>query len=149
VFDCRATFRYGQVLTPSRHTQRAGMADGILDRGRIPEVVQEMIEIQRTTAEQLKARFPGLFDGFGQSNPVFEHLLSRDHPSFVVPGRTTPGLPRFSRAQAFGKEAFPNAKTLPVTGLRLRHRRRALGRISEQASMTVDMGKFRVLATSP
>jgi hypothetical protein len=71
-----------------------------------------------------------------------------DHP-FGGPGATTSSLPRFfSGATCSENRCFPNAKRLPSKGLCLRHyRRRALGGISEQASMTVDIGKFSVLAT--
>jgi hypothetical protein len=53
----------------------------------------------------------------------------------------------FEAASCSENRCFPNAKHLPAKGLCLRHyRRRALEGISEQASMTVDIGKFSILA---
>jgi hypothetical protein len=56
--------------------------------------------------------------------------------------------PFFASTGCSENRCFPNAKRLLAKGLCLRrYRRRPLGGFSEQASMTVDMGKFSVLAT--
>ena len=62
------------------------------------EVVQKIIEIQRTTAEQLRAQFPGLLDGFSHSNPVFEQLLA-GFDKRLAPASTLDERSVYSRAQ--------------------------------------------------
>jgi hypothetical protein len=63
-----------------------------------PEFVQNIIEIQRTTSEQLKARFPGLLDGLSHSNPVFEQLLA-DFDKRLAPASTLDERSVYTRAQ--------------------------------------------------
>jgi hypothetical protein len=63
-----------------------------------PEVLQKIIEIQRTTAEQLKAQFPGLLDQFSGSNLVFEQLLA-GFDKRLAPASTLDERSVYTRAQ--------------------------------------------------